>query len=276
MPELPEVETVCRGLRPHLEGRRIRRVRVRRGDLRFALPHGFAAGLEGRRIAAVRRRAKFILVHLENGSVLLAHLGMSGRLLLLPDPPPEAGPHDHLDLVTEDGTTIRYRDPRRFGFMELVPEPELAGHRMLRRLGPEPLSPAFTSERLGAALAGRQTSIKAALLDQRIVAGLGNIYVCEALYRAGISPKRRAGTVPGRRAARLVGAIRTVLEEAIAAGGSSLRDYVQTDGSLGYFQHRWRVYGRAGDECGFADCTGTIRRIVQGGRSTFYCAGHQR
>ena len=276
MPELPEVETVCRGLRPKLEGRVLARGVQRRPDLRFPLPPDFAARLTGRCVRAVERRGKFILVRLDNGCVLIAHLGMSGRMLLHDGAVPPPGPHDHIDLVTDAGCTVRFCDPRRFGLMDLASENALGEHPLLRHMGPEPLSPDFTAAVLGTALAGRRTPIKAALLDQRIVAGLGNIYVSEALFRAGISPRRSAHTVPGRRAERLVPGIKAVLAEAISAGGSSLRDYVQADGALGYFQHRWQVYGREGEPCRHDGCAGSVRRITQAGRSTFYCASHQR
>ncbi len=276
MPELPEVETVCRGLRPKMEGRRLVTVIQRRPDLRFPLPAEFSTRLTGRVVERIERRAKYILAHLDDGWTLMAHLGMSGRMTLIDGPPPTAAKHDHIEFLTDEGTTIRYNDARRFGFMELIETSTLGAHPMLRDLGPEPLSNAFNAVALSAALHGRRSPIKAALLDQKTVAGLGNIYVCEALFRAAVSPKRSAHTIPGRRAERLVTAIRDVLTAAIAAGGSSLRDYVQADGELGYFQHNWRVYGHEGDPCGYTGCEGTIGRIVQSGRSTFYCGKHQR
>ncbi len=279
MPELPEVETVCRGLQPRLEGHTLTAVVQRRPDLRFPIPEDFVARLTGQRVERIERRAKYILTTLGNGTVMMLHLGMSGRLTLHPGAPPPPGPHDHLELTSDSGWTVRFCDPRRFGFVDLTSQNALADHPMLRTLGPEPLSGDFSAAYLDRALAGRRTPVKSALLDQKIIAGLGNIYVCEALFRAGISPKRSAHTIPGVRAARLVPIIRNVLEEAIAAGGSSLRDYVQTDGELGYFQHSWRVYAREGGPCGGPDgagCTGTIRRIQQSGRSTFYCSRHQR
>ena len=284
MPELPEVETVCRGLRPKLEGCMLVRVTQRRPDLRFPMPADFVARLSGRRVERLSRRAKFMLATLDDGTVLIAHLGMSGRMTIHDGVPPPAGPHDHVEFVTDGGCTIRFCDPRRFGLLDLTTTAELDRHRMLRDLGPEPLSGAFSPDYLDAALAGRRTPIKSALLDQKIVAGLGNIYVCEALFRAGVSPRRSAHTMPGRRTRTLVPIIRAVLEEAIAAGGSSLRDYVQASGELGYFQHSWQVYGREGEACGWGaapggpnrSCDGLIRRITQGGRSTFYCGRHQR
>jgi formamidopyrimidine-DNA glycosylase len=277
MPELPEVETVCRGLRPSMEGRMMIRVIVRRPNLRFPFPHRFAERLTGRTVIRINRRAKFIQVLLDDDAVLLIHLGMSGRMTILDAasaPPP--GRHDHVDFEMDGGKIIRYCDPRRFGMMDLTSAASLDEHRMLRNLGPEPLGNAFNAAILGAALAGKRTPIKAALLDQRVVAGLGNIYICEALHRAAISPRRQAATIPGKRAERLVAAIRDVLNEAIAAGGSSLRDYVQTSGDLGYFQHQWQAYGREGEPCRYNGCAGTVQRITQSGRSTFFCATHQR
>lgn len=284
MPELPEVETVCRGLRPKLEGHVLASVVQRRPDLRFPIPPGFVERLQGRRVERLHRRAKFILATVEDQTVLIAHLGMSGRMTIHDEPPPPAGPHDHVEFVTDAGCTVRFCDPRRFGLVDLTTLGELDQHRMLCHLGPEPLSDAFTADALSQALAGRRSPIKAALLDQKVVAGLGNIYVCEALFRAGISPRRGAHTIPGLRAQKLVPVIRDVLEEAIAAGGSSLRDYVQASGELGYFQHRWQAYGREGEACGHGSapggpnraCDGVIQRITQSGRSTFYCGRHQR
>jgi formamidopyrimidine-DNA glycosylase len=280
MPELPEVETVMRGLRARLEGHVIRRARINRADLRWPIPPDLERHLQGARVTGFRRRGKYILMRLGGGESVLLHLGMSGRVVLTPPgsnrPPP---PHEHLELDTDDGWRLGLVDPRRFGALDLVPTAAEDAHRLLAGLGPEPLDPGFTPAVLSAALAGRRTPIKAALLDQRVVAGLGNIYVCEALFRAGISPLREARTVPGARARRLVPAIRDTLRAAIAAGGSSLRDYVQPDGELGYFQHAWKVYGREGKPCercpGPPACPG-IARIVQSGRSTFYCPRTQR
>lgn len=279
MPELPEVETVMRGLRARLEGRMIRHAAVARPDLRWAFPPHLAERLIGARVVGFRRRAKYILMRLDGGASVLIHLGMSGRMVLGPLAEALPLPHEHLCLETEDGWRVGFVDPRRFGAVDLVPTAAEDAHRLLAGLGPEPLDEAFTPAVLSAALAGRRTPIKAALLDQRTVAGLGNIYVCEALHRAGISPLRAANTVAGARAARLVPAIRAVLAEAIAAGGSSLRDYVQPDGELGYFQHAWRVYGREGEPCavcpGPPACAG-VRRVVQSARSSFYCPRTQR
>ncbi len=281
MPELPEVETVMRGLRARLEGRVIVRAEARRADLRWPLPSGLAARLSGARVTGFRRRGKYILMRLDGGDTVLLHFGMSGHIVLTPPslPPGPAVIHEHLALETDQGWRVGFVDPRRFGMVDLVPTATEDAHRLLANLGPEPLEGAFTPALLSAALAGRRTSIKAALLAQGVVAGLGNIYVSEALFGARISPRRSAHTVVGERAARLVPAIRETLTEAIAAGGSSLRDYVQPDGNLGYFQHAWRVYGREGIACercpGPPACAG-IRRIVQSGRGSFYCPRTQR
>ena len=241
MPELPEVETVMRGLQARLEGRTIARARLHRPDLRWPFPAGLVARLTGARVAGFRRRAKYILMRLDGGDSVLFHLGMSGRMLIGPAGANDIPLHEHLTLETGDGWRVGFVDPRRFGCVDLLPTAQEATHRLLAGLGPEPLDADFTPALLSAALAARRTPIKAALLDQGTVAGLGNIYVCEALFRAGISPLRLAQTVAGARAARLVPAIRATLAEAIAAGGSSLRDYEQPDGELGYFQHDWKV-----------------------------------
>ena len=297
MPELPEVETVMRGMDARLTGRVVARVDVRRGDLRWKLPAGLAGRLEGALVLGFRRRGKYILMRLEGGDSVLWHLGMSGRIVLERvgegllgrvgegvlervggNAPPAA--HEHLVLETGDGTRLGFVDPRRFGSVDLVATAAEDRHRLLAGLGPEPLETGFSASVLAAGLAGRRSAVKPVLLDQSVVAGLGNIYVCEALFRARISPFRRAGTVTGARAERLVAAIRAVLTEAIAAGGSSLRDYVQPSGELGYFQASWRVYGREGMGCGGecplgAGCEG-IRRAAQGGRGTFWCGRVQR
>ncbi len=281
MPELPEVETVMRGLAARLQGRVIRMATLARGDLRWPVPAGFAARLTGARVTGLVRRAKYILLRLDGCDSVLLHLGMSGRINIAPAGPPAPLPtlHEHLVLLTDDHWRISLVDPRRFGSLDLLPTADEASHRLLSGLGPEPLGQDFTAAALSAALSGRRTPIKAALLDQRVVAGLGNIYVCEALYRARISPRRLAASVAGARAARLVPAIRDTLTEAIAAGGSSLRDYAQPNGELGYFQHAWKVYGREGERCGLCPgepgCAG-IRRIGQSGRSTFFCPLLQR
>jgi formamidopyrimidine-DNA glycosylase len=279
MPELPEVETVMRGLRARLEGRRIVRAVANRADLRWPIPAGFARRLTGARVTGFRRRAKYILMRLDGGDSVLIHLGMSGRMVITPGTPNAITPHEHVVLETEDGWRVGFVDPRRFGSIDLMRTEAEDQHRLLAGLGPEPLDDSFDAARLSAALAGKRTPIKAALLDQTVVAGLGNIYVCEALFRAGISPRRKAETIPGARAERLVTAIKDTLREAIAAGGSSLRDYVQPDGELGYFQHAWKVYGKEGERCercpGPPDCSG-IQRLVQSGRSTFFCPKSQR
>src|ERR1700741_2405204 len=290
MPELPEVETVRMGLVPVLEGRRFIRVDARRADLRVPFPKGFAKRLSGRKGVRLARRAKYLLAELDNGETLIMHLGMSGRFtvyrngaaftpgeFMLETVESEAGSGTHDHVVFKTGAArIVYTDHRRFGLMLLAKTAGLDQHPLFRGLGPEPLGDDFTAAILGAALKGKSTPIKAALLDQRVVAGLGNIYVCEALFAAGISPKRLASTVAGARAARLVPAIKTVLTEAIAAGGSTLRDYARTDGELGYFQHRFKVYDREGKRCPKPRCGGTIRRVVQSGRSTFFCPKCQR
>lgn len=292
MPELPEVETVVCGLRPALEGKRIARVEARRPDLRFPLPDQFADRLTGRTVIEVVRRAKYILIRLDNGETWLAHLGMSGRFTVSPGATVTSGQaahnsggvlpekHDHVILEMADGGRVVFNDTRRFGYMDLIPRGGEADSPYLRTIGPEPLSEDFNPDYIVGALRGKKTPIKVALLDQKMVAGIGNIYACEALWRAGLSPRRSAHTVTGRRAVRLVDAVQSVLTEAIAAGGSSLRDYVQTNGELGYFQHNWAVYGREGEAC--TKCGGTgekpcrVRRIVQSGRSTFYCPSRQR
>ena len=279
MPELPEVETVMRGLQQRLEGRVIVRATAHRPDLRWPLPEGLQKRLTGARVTGFRRRGKYILMRLAGGDSVLLHLGMSGRMLLTPLRPNQPTLHEHLVLETDDGWRLGFVDPRRFGSVDLVPTLHEDAHKLLAELGPEPLDPAFSPARLAASLAGKRTPIKAALLDQKVVAGLGNIYVCEALFRAKISPLRSAHTIPGIRATRLAPAIKDTLREAIAAGGSSLRDYVQPGGELGYFQHAWKVYGREAEACercpGRPACPG-IRRITQSARSTFYCPRTQR
>lgn len=292
MPELPEVETVVRGLRPAMEGKRIAQAEARRPDLRFPLPENFAARLTGRTVTEVVRRAKYVLIRLDNGETWLAHLGMSGRFTVSPGAKASSGQaghnsgwalvekHDHVLVEMADGGRVVFNDARRFGYMDLIPPGGEADSVHLRMLGPEPLSDVFSPGYLVEILRGKRTPIKSALLDQRVVAGIGNIYACEALWRAELSPRRSAHTIAGGRAERLVSAVKSVLADAIAAGGSSLRDYVQTDGELGYFQHNWGVYSREGEACrtcvaeGRNDCE--IRRIVQSGRSTFYCPRRQR
>jgi formamidopyrimidine-DNA glycosylase len=276
MPELPEVETVRRGLAPVLEGRVLEKVEQRRPNLRWPIPKGFAERLTGRRVVRLERRAKYLLWYLDDDTVMLLHLGMSGRVQISDSRPPILDKHDHLVFTTDDGTVIRYNDARRFGMVDLTTTASVNDHKLLAALGPEPLGNAFSGPMLAAALEGRRSPIKAALLDQRVVCGLGNIYVCEALHMSGISPLRLATNVQGKRTERLVAAIRDVLGAGIEAGGSSLRDHKQVNGELGYFQHRFRVYDRENDPCPKSGCKGTVRRLVQSGRSTFYCASCQR
>ncbi len=272
MPELPEVETVCRGLQPFMEAARFKRVELHRKDLRFAFPRRFAKRLEGAKVEAMHRRAKYILVTLSTGETLIMHLGMSGRFTVNH----ETQPHEHVRFFMSNGHEIGYADPRRFGFMDLARSDTVPEHKFFAQMGLEPLGNEFSGPRLSELFRGKKTPVKAALLDQRLVAGLGNIYVCEALFRSGISPKRLAKSVVGKRAERLAPVIRQVLEEAIAAGGSTLKDYAQVDGELGYFQHRFQVYGREGKPCVNKTCGAPVRRIVQSGRSTFYCSRCQR
>ncbi|MBU1212499.1 MAG: bifunctional DNA-formamidopyrimidine glycosylase/DNA-(apurinic or apyrimidinic site) lyase [Alphaproteobacteria bacterium] len=337
MPELPEVETVRRGLQPVLEGRRIVKLEQRRPDLRFPFPENFPERLAGRRIETVNRRSKYLVVGIEGGETLIMHLGMSGRFTIALAGGPATMPglfthdtglngaqpnttsgsvgknrwpnttlhvntslrsveqgsvgqqqnqhqqkHDHVVFHTEEGATVTYNDPRRFGFMVMTATADLQNHPLIGGLGPEPLGNALHAGHLAARAAGRTVDLKAFLMDQRNIAGLGNIYVCEALFRAGLSPQRAASSLarksgnPTERAERLVTAIRSVLTQAIAAGGSSLRDYRQADGALGYFQHSFSVYGREGEPCATPACRGTVRRIVQAGRSSFLCPACQR
>ena len=287
MPELPEVETVRRGLAPAMEGAVIARAEVRRPDLRWPFPPRMGARLTGARVLRLGRRSKYLLAVLDRGETLIMHLGMSGRMvvsgLAAPHVPgrfhhdhPAPERHDHVVLHMEGGARITFNDARRFGAMDLTATDALEAHSWLATLGPEPLGNGFHAGYLHARLAGRRMPVKAALLDQRIVAGLGNIYVCEALHRAGISPKRAAGRISAGRIERLTEVIRATLRDAIDAGGSSLRDYRQADGELGYFQHSFRVYGREGAPCPAPGCSGTVRRAVQSGRSSFWCPGCQR
>jgi formamidopyrimidine-DNA glycosylase len=288
MPELPEVETVRRGLAPVMEDARIVEAFAHRGDLRWPLPRDFAERLKGRTVTGLGRRAKYLLADLSSGDVLLMHLGMSGSFRVIRDQAEATpgryyhqrsnyGKHDHVVFRMSSGATVAFNDPRRFGMMKLVPRSKLDQEPLLRALGPEPLGNEFDAAMLAQACYGKKTSLKAALSDQRVVAGLGNIYVCEALNRARLSPKRAASTIatrtgaPNDRAERLVDGIKTVLEDAIKAGGSSLRDHRRTDGELGDFQHNFRVYDREGKPCPTRGCRGTIKRIVQTGRSTFFC-----
>jgi formamidopyrimidine-DNA glycosylase len=298
MPELPEVETVRRGLQPVMEGARFAKVEARRGDLRWPLPKDFVARLEGQKVEGLGRRAKYLLADLSSGDVLLMHLGMSGSFRVAQDQRNKArgektpggyyhdrskdAAHDHVVFHMSSGARIAFNDPRRFGSMKIIARAKLDQEPLLRALGPEPLGNEFDAAMLARACRGKRTSLKAALSDQKIVAGLGNIYVCEALHRARVSPKRMASTIaskaglPNERAERLVDAIKAVLQDAIAAGGSSLRDHRRTDGELGLFQHNFRVYDREGAPCPTPGCKGTIKRIVQTGRSTFFCPVCQR
>lgn len=288
MPELPEVETVRRGLAPIMEGARFVKVEARRSDLRWPLPADFVSRLEGQTVMGLGRRAKYLLADLSSGDVLLMHLGMSGSFRVKKageEKTPgdfhhersKLAAHDHIVFHMSNGGVATFNDPRRFGCMKLFARTTMEQEPLLRALGPEPLGNEFDAAMLARACKGRKTSLKAALSDQRVVAGLGNIYVCEALHRARLSPKRQASTIndrkgnPNDRAVRLAQAIRDVLADAIEAGGSSLRDHRQTDGELGYFQHSFRVYDREGAACPTCGCKGTVRRIVQSGRSTFYC-----
>ena len=283
MPELPEVETVRRGLAPVMEGTQIARAQVNRPDLRWPFPERMAERLTGQSVLHLRRRSKYILADLGSNETLLIHLGMSGRMLISGDPlgkfvhdHPAPEKHDHVVLHMENGARITFNDPRRFGAMDLIATGAVDAHKLLVRLGPEPLGNAFSESYLTTALSAKNTPIKSALLDQRIVAGLGNIYVCEALFRARISPTRRAGAISKQRISALVPIIRNVISEAIEAGGSSLRDFRQTDGELGYFQHRFDVYDREAAPCRGDGCRSQIKRITQAGRSTFYCPLCQR
>jgi formamidopyrimidine-DNA glycosylase len=305
MPELPEVETVRRGLEPAMQGARFAKVEVRRGDLRWPLPKDFAKRLEGKTVTGLGRRAKYLLTDLSSGDVLVMHLGMSGSFHVFRDKGDRAlgryhhqrakhVAHDHIVFHMSSGAIVTFNDPRRFGSMKIVAREKLDAEPLLRGLGPEPLGNAFDAAMLAQACKGKKTSLKAALLDQRIVAGLGNIYVCEALHRARLSPKRLASTIatksgaPNERAEHLVEAIKAVLNDAIKAGGSSLRDHKRTDGDLGMFQHHFRVYDREGERCPPPNpppqagegregaCRGTVKRIVQNGRSTFFCPACQK
>jgi len=283
MPELPEVETVRTGLAPVMEGQVIARATVNRPDLRWPFPERMVERLTGARIERLRRRSKYILADLDRGETLLIHLGMSGRMTVSGDPlgrfvrdHPPVEKHDHVVFDMAGGARITFNDPRRFGAMDLMATLEAESHPLLAVLGPEPLGNAFNEAYFTAAVKPRRTPIKTALLDQHLVAGLGNIYVCEALFRAGIAPARRADRIAQPRLAALVPIIRDVLTEAIAAGGSSLKDYRQADGELGYFQHNFDVYGREGETCRTPGCGAAIRRIVQSGRSSFYCPQCQR
>jgi len=293
MPELPEVETVRRGLQPVMEGAKILGAEARRKDLRFPFQKDFVARLTGQTVTGLGRRAKYLLADLASGDVLLMHLGMSGSFRIqkieqthttgvFHHPRDKNGAHDHVVFHMSSGADVIFNDPRRFGYMKIIPRASLEAEPLLKGLGPEPLGNAFDARLLAQSCAGKNTSLKAALLDQRVVAGLGNIYVCEALYRAHLSPRRRASTLADKKGAptdhakRLIDAIHAVLNQAIEAGGSSLRDHRQTSGELGYFQHSFRVYDREGESCGTVGCGGIIRRFTQNGRSTFWCPKCQK
>ncbi|MCB5174920.1 MULTISPECIES: bifunctional DNA-formamidopyrimidine glycosylase/DNA-(apurinic or apyrimidinic site) lyase [Microvirga] len=293
MPELPEVETVRRGLEPAMVGARFTKVAQRRPDLRFPFPERFAERLEGQEVTALGRRAKYLLADLSSGEVLVMHLGMSGRFLVTKGGetamPGEfhhehgsLGAHDHVVFGFTNGATVTYNDARRFGFMDLVPRSGIETSRHFKDMGIEPLGNELSGEAIARLFKGKRTPLKAALLDQRLIAGLGNIYVCEALFRTGLHPEAPAGSLataagePTEKAHRLAGIIRDVLAEAVEAGGSTLRDHAQVDGSLGYFQHSFRVYDREGEPCVTPGCTGTVGRLVQSGRSTFYCPECQK
>ncbi len=274
MPELPEVETVRTGLSPVIEGETIIDANINRPNLRFAFPPRFCERLTGSRVIKLGRRAKYLLMTLSTDETLIAHLGMSGRFsIVTPDgPQPNTNPaHDHVVLRLSNDHCIIYNDPRRFGFMDLTPSATLNENRFLADLGPEPMGNGFSSKWLAEKFAGKTQSVKAALLDQRIIAGLGNIYVCEALYRAGIRPQTPAKEIDPSRLERLTICVRDVIGEAIKAGGSTLRDFAASDGALGYFQHRFSVYGRESEPCLRSECAGKVSRIVQSGRSSFYC-----
>ena len=293
MPELPEVETVRRGLQPAMEGSKIVEAEARRGDLRFPLQKDFVARLKGQTVTGIGRRAKYLLADLASGDVLLMHLGMSGSFRVIArakktvpgkfhHPRNEDRAHDHVVFHMSSGATVIFNDPRRFGSMKIFPRDKIDDEPLLRGLGPEPLGNAFDAKMLARSYANKKTSLKAALLDQRVVAGLGNIYVCEALFRAHLSPRRLAATLatkkgePTEHAKRLVSAIHAVLNQAIKAGGSSLRDHRQTSGELGSFQHSFQVYGREGKKCETAKCRGVVERFTQNGRSTFWCPKCQK
>jgi formamidopyrimidine-DNA glycosylase len=293
MPELPEVETVRRGLQPAMEGAKIAKAEVRRKDLRFPFQKDFVARLTGQTVTGLGRRAKYLMADLGSGDVLLMHLGMSGSFRVIENsdqnapgkfhhPRSEDRAHDHVLFRMSSGATVVFNDPRRFGYMKIIARTALDDEPLLRGLGPEPLGNEFDAGLLARSCANKKTSLKAALLDQRVVAGLGNIYVCEALYRAHLSPRRLAATLatkkaePTDRASRLVTAIHAVLNQAISAGGSSLRDHRQTSGELGYFQHSFQVYDREGSKCQTLHCGGTVKRFTQNGRSTFWCPKCQK
>jgi len=276
MPELPEVETVRRGLAPAMEGHVLVQAKMHRPNLRFPFPDGFGQRLIGKTVKSLSRRAKFLLITLDDGTILITHLGMSGSFRIYAAPPPPLDKHDHVVFSISNGFEIRYNDPRRFGFMDLTTEAEMAKHPMLAKIGPEPVHPGLSGPEMAGRLKGKAAPIKAALLDQSVIAGIGNIYASEALFIAGISPKRKANSVQGKRAEKLAAAIHEVLMKAIEAGGSSLRNHRQTSGELGYFQHSFQVYGRAGKPCSVCGPGVLVRKTTQSGRSTFFCSRCQR
>ena len=283
MPELPEVETVMRGIEPAMTGYKIDQLILNRPDLRWPFPGGMAERVSGTKVLGLRRRSKYILADLDSNETLLIHLGMSGRILVSGDPlgnfvhdHPTIEKHDHVIFSMENGARITFNDPRRFGAMDLLDTNSGDAHPLLRNIGPEPFGNEFHEDYLVNILKKKNSPIKSALLDQRIVAGLGNIYVCEVLFRAGISPKKLASKISAKRTAPMVAIIRDVLGEAIQAGGSTLKDFRHSDGELGYFQHTFKVYGREGETCSNTDCEAEIKRIVQSGRSSFYCPKCQR
>ena len=283
MPELPEVETVLRGIEPSMTGYKIDQLILNRPDLRWPFPGGMAERVSGAKVLGLRRRSKYILADLDSNETLLIHLGMSGRILVSGDPlgnfvhdHPPIEKHDHVIFSMENGARITFNDPRRFGALDLLDTNSGDEHPLLRNIGPEPFGNEFHEDYLVNILKKKNSPIKSALLDQRIVAGLGNIYVCEVLFRAGVSPKKLASKISAKRTAPMVAIIRDVLGKAIHAGGSTLKDFRHSDGELGYFQHTFKVYGREGEACTNTDCDAKIKRIVQSGRSSFYCPKCQR
>lgn len=275
MPELPEVETIRQGLEAALVGEQLTNIIQRRANLRFDFPKNFVEKLCGRTVLHVKRRAKYLLIYFDNQDVLISHLGMSGSFRIFTNGQSNSNQHDHVTFITKRRTLIHYNDPRRFGFMDITNTSDLADYPMLSSLGPEPLSNAFTARTMIKNLTNLSGPIKPILLNQRVVAGLGNIYACEALYQAKLSPRRRAASIRGKRAENLVAAIKSILNKAIAAGGSTLRNYQHTDGKLGYFQNAHAVYGRFGELCPGCTCTKGIKKIIQSGRSTFFCSKYQ-
>jgi len=278
LPELPEVETVRLGLHKRLSGQAISFVKQRRRDLRIPFPSKFVENLVGQQLVKVGRRGKYILLHFLSGRILIIHLGMSGRLIICDGGPDQSVAHEHVVIGFTEGLVMTYRDPRRFGLMSLTRENEISSHQLFNRMGPEPLDQSFNGQVLAKAFRGRRASVKNLLMDQSIIAGLGNIYACESLFRAGIDPHLEAGSISVRRIGRLSKSIQSVLSDAINAGGSSLRDYVQASGEMGYFQHQWNVYGRAGLPCGGCNNQGScsVKQIKQSGRSTYWCPRKQK